>query len=43
MAAPSSVTFADLVRHYRLAAGLAQGELAAPACSSLHALHTPGC
>jgi tetratricopeptide (TPR) repeat protein/transcriptional regulator with XRE-family HTH domain len=40
MAAPSSMTFADLLRHHRMAAGLTQAELAARAQLSLDAIST---
>jgi transcriptional regulator with XRE-family HTH domain len=38
--APSSATFADLLRHHRIAAGLTQGELAVRAQLSLDAIST---
>src|SRR5215469_2234130 len=40
MAAPSSMTFADLLRHHRLAAGLTQAELGTRAQLSLDAIST---
>ena len=40
MSIPSSVTFADLLRHHRAAAGLTQEELAARAGLSVDAIST---